>query len=270
MQAHAAKRQAAMFATLLSVRPEDARQKPFKANVRTTYTDFFPMFDVPFKYGRPWSAADDANRSAVVVLTSGMNDRLFGGRNSVGKTVRLDSEPYTVIGVLDDWLPLPRFYDLQVQPFGRSDEIFMPFTRAIEKQMKVLGSIKCNGEGGTAMSVLLQSECVWLQFWVELPTAADAARYRTYLNNYAAEQQRLGRFHWPPHTQLRDVMRMAALPARCAERGAHPDSGVIRIPAGVPDERDGADAGENHGPRRRHRRAPRTRRQPRAQYSRSA
>jgi putative ABC transport system permease protein len=29
--------------------------------------------------------------------------------------------------------------------------------------------------------------------------------YRVFLNNYAAEQQRLGRFHWPPHTQLRDV-----------------------------------------------------------------
>ena len=194
-----------MFATLLSVRPEDTRQKPFKANVRTTYTDFFPMFDVPFKYGRPWSTADDANRSAVVVLTSGMNDRLFGGRNSVGRVVRLDSEPYTVIGVMDDWQLLPRFYDLQIQPFGRSDEIFMPFTRAIEKQMKVLGSVKCNGEGGTSYEVLLRSECVWLQFWVELPTAADAAKYRTYLNNYAAEQQRLGRFHWPPHTKLRNV-----------------------------------------------------------------
>jgi putative ABC transport system permease protein len=27
------------------------------------------------------------------------------------------------------------------------------------------------------------------------------------LNNYAAEQQRIGRFHWPAHTQVRDVMQ---------------------------------------------------------------
>lgn len=205
MQAHGAKHQAAMFATLLSVRPDDPQQKPFKANVRTTYTDFFPMFDVPFKYGRPWNASDDESRSAVVVLSRDMNDRLFGGQNSVGKIVRLDSEPYTVTGVLDDWQLLPRFYDLQVQPFGRRDEIFMPYTRAIEKQMKVLGSIQCNGDGGTAFETLLRSECIWLQFWVELPTTADAAKYRAFLNNYAAEQQRLGRFHWPPHTQLRNV-----------------------------------------------------------------
>jgi putative ABC transport system permease protein len=51
----------------------------------------------------------------------------------------------------------------------------------------------------------LHSECIWIQFWAELPTAAEAARYRSFLNNYAAGQQRSGRFHWPPHTQLRDV-----------------------------------------------------------------
>jgi putative ABC transport system permease protein len=206
MQAHGAKHQAAMFATLLSVRPDDPLQKPFKSNVRTTYTDFFPMFDVPFKYGRAWTAADDENRSAVVVLTHEMNERLFGGQNSVGKIVRLDSEPYTVTGVLDDWQVLPRFYDLQVQPFGKKDEIFMPFTRAIEKQMKVLGSIQCDGDSGSGFAGLLRSECIWLQFWAELPTAADAEQYRAYLHNYAAEQQRLGRFHWPPHTQLRNVV----------------------------------------------------------------
>jgi putative ABC transport system permease protein len=42
---------------------------------------------------------------------------------------------------------------------------------------------------------------------VELPAAADVVKYRTVLNNYAADQQRTGRFHWPPHTQIRDVMQ---------------------------------------------------------------
>jgi putative ABC transport system permease protein len=204
-QAHEGKRQAAMFAAILSLRPADPQQKPFKVVARTTDTDFFPMFDVPFKYGRPWTAADDANRGAVVVLSREMNDRLFGGLNSVGKTLRLDSEPYTVVGVLDDWQALPKFYDLQVQPFGRNDEVFIPFTRGIEKKMNVLGSIQCNGDGGGGFDGLLKSECIWLQFWVELPTAAEADKYRAFLNNYAAEQQRLGRFHWPPRTRLRNV-----------------------------------------------------------------
>ena len=221
----------------------------------------------PSNTGAPGPRRMTKIAAAVVVLTREMNDRLFGGQNSVGKTVRLDSEPYTVTGVLDDWQLLPRFYDLQVQPFGRSDEIFMPYTRAIEKQMKVLGSIQVQWRRAERPSRrLLRSECVWLQFWVELPTAADAAKYRAFLNNYAAEQQRLGRFHWPPHTQLRNVTEWLQLPARRTQRGAHPDSGVIRISAGVPDECHGADARENHGPRGRYRRAPRARRQPRRDF----
>ena len=40
---------------------------------------------------------------------------------------------------------------------------------------------------------------------MELHGDADVRQYRAYLNNYAADQQHAGRFHWPPHTQLRDV-----------------------------------------------------------------
>jgi putative ABC transport system permease protein len=205
MKAHAAKRQSGMLAALLSLRPADPKQKPTKVIVRAAYTDFFPMFDVPFKYGGPWSVADDDSRAAVAVLTKEMNDKLFGGANSVGKTIRLGNEPYMVSGVLDEWRLLPRFYDLAIRPFGGGEEIFIPFTRAIEKQTGSIGSTDCNGVSEPGWEAHLKSDCVWLQFWVELPNEMDAQRYRDFLNNYAAEQQRLGRFHWPPHTQLRDV-----------------------------------------------------------------
>jgi putative ABC transport system permease protein len=163
------------------------------------------MFDVPFKYGGPWTASDDESHAAVVVITREMNDRLFGGANSVGKTIRLDNEPYLISGVLDDWQLLPRFYDLAIRPFGDGDAIFIPFTRAIDKHMRNVGSTECNGDLDPGWEGRLRSDCIWLQFWVELPTASDAAKYRVFLNNYAAEQRRLGRFQWPPHTQLRDV-----------------------------------------------------------------
>jgi putative ABC transport system permease protein len=205
MKAHVAKRQTGMYATLQALRPSDPTQKPTKVFVRATFTDFFLMFDVPFEFGRAWSAADDDNRAAVVVLTHEMNDKLFGGSNSVGKTIRLDNEPYTVSGVLDDWRLLPRFYDVNIRPFGNADAIFLPFTRAIDKHMGNVGSTQCNGDVDPGWEGRLRSDCIWLQFWVELPTEADARTYRAFLNNYAAEQQRLGRFHWPPHTQLRDV-----------------------------------------------------------------
>ena len=205
MKAHVAKRQSGMYAALLSLRPADPKQKPSKVFARAAYADFFPMFDVPFKFGGPWGAAEDENRAAVVVITRDMNDRLFGGANSVGKTIRLDNDTYTVRGVLDDWRLLPRFYDLAIRPFGDGDAVFLPIARALDKHMGNVGSTNCNGDSAPGWEGRLRSDCVWMQFWAELPTEADAQKYRAFLNNYAAEQQRLGRFHWPPHTQLRDV-----------------------------------------------------------------
>ncbi len=49
------------------------------------------------------------------------------------------------------------------------------------------------------------SECVWLQFWVELPTPAYVRRFRNFLHAYAADQQMSGRFNWSPWVQLYDV-----------------------------------------------------------------
>ncbi|HEY2676057.1 MAG TPA: FtsX-like permease family protein, partial [Steroidobacteraceae bacterium] len=117
----------------------------------------------------------------------------------------LDNESYTVRGVLDDWRLLPRFYDLNIRPYGDGDAVFLPFTRAIDKHMGNIGSTNCQSDTAPGWEARLRSDCIWMQFWVELPTEADAQKYRSFLHNYAAEQQSLGRFHWPAHTQLRDV-----------------------------------------------------------------
>jgi putative ABC transport system permease protein len=205
MKAHAATRQSGMYAAVLWLRSADPGQVPSKVQARAAYRDFFPMFDVPFKYGGPWTTADDENRSAVVVIAKEINDKVFGGGNSVGKTIRLDNDTYTVSGVLDDWKPAPRFYDPNRHPFGDADAVFLPFTRAIDKQLHSIGSSSCIGDVDSGWEGWLRSECIWLQYWAELPAHADVQNYRAYLNNYAAEQRRLGRFHWPAHTQLRDV-----------------------------------------------------------------
>jgi putative ABC transport system permease protein len=42
------------------------------------------------------------------------------------------------------------------------------------------------------------SDCLWVNFWVELPTAASVRSYSQFLENYTAEQRRLGHSHGPP------------------------------------------------------------------------
>jgi putative ABC transport system permease protein len=205
MHAHAAPHQTATYAVGFAVTPSDPQLLPFKVQARATYTDFFDMFDVPFRYGRAWSASEDRNRAPVVVISRELNDKLFAGANSVGRTINLDSEDYRVIGVLQHWQPTPRFYDLTTSPFGESEQVYLPFTRAIDRQINTWGNMNCAKRSDPGWQGLLDSNCIWIQFWVELPSAAAAQNYRRWLNNYAAEQQHTGRFSWPAYTQLRDL-----------------------------------------------------------------
>ncbi len=210
MRAHAAGRQAAMYATTVSVTSPGSSQTLLQGYARATYSDFFPMFNVPFEFGAPWSSAEDDTHAAVVVLSRAFNDRLFDGANSVGRTLTIGGKPYRVIGVLDDWHPSPRFYDLGQNSFTGVDQLFLPFTRAIDEQMRTprTETFLCDRAlTGHGWNGILHSNCIWIQFWVDLPTHSGAAKYLAFLHNYAAQQQQAGRFDWPPHVALRNVMQ---------------------------------------------------------------
>jgi putative ABC transport system permease protein len=186
-RAHAAVRQAAMYPTSLSITPPDPTRNPIQVDARATDSDFFPMFDVPFRYGGPWSRAEDVSHASVVVLTRALNELLFGGDNSVDKTLRIGATAYRIIGVLDEWHPSPRFYDLggHGQTFSGDDLLFLPFTRAIDEQMPTDSNLNCDRAREKDWNGLLNSNCIWLRYWVELPTIRDAANYNTFLRNYA-------------------------------------------------------------------------------------
>jgi putative ABC transport system permease protein len=204
LQARPAPRQAAMYAVYLDVRPSGAHA--FSAAGRATSRDFFAMFDVPFRAGAAWEREADDKRANVVVISSKLADRLFPQAQALGQVVTLGNRDYRVIGVTQPWAPTPRFYDLSSGAFvGGGDEFFIPFSTAIERQITGNGNESCQTVPTGGWEVHLNSDCVWLQFWVELPTAAKARDYANFLHDYAAEQRQLGRFHWPPRVELRNV-----------------------------------------------------------------
>ena len=57
-------------------------------------------------------------------------------------------------------------------------------------------------DAGPGYEGWLKSECTWIQYWVELENASDAAGYKDYLNAYVAEQKKLGRMPRPEQLQL--------------------------------------------------------------------
>jgi len=207
LEARKAKHQVAMHQVELRVTPADSSLKPYSIAGRATSADFFQMFDVPMLYGHEWRDGQGEGRAAVVVLSKKLNERLFSGRNSVGQSVNLSGASYQVIGVTDEWDPKPRFYDvIGGQNFDEGEEAFLPLDLTIDRQLSTSEYEYCDaGPPGETFADLLRSECVWLQFWAELPTQSDILGYRHFLNNYARDQQQSGRFAWRPNIRLRNV-----------------------------------------------------------------
>jgi putative ABC transport system permease protein len=209
MRAHQAKRQTLLYPLLMSVMPGGNHDLPLAANGYAVDGDFFPMFQVPFQYGGGWSAQDDQARSAEVVISGQLNQKLFGGADSVGRMVNLNGHDYRVVGVTGHWNPKPRFFDMfSTSGFKDASDFYMPFSRALDLKARTGGRNSCRGSlTFTGWEDYLQSNCVWITPWVELDSAADVAHYRRFLESYAADQQRAGRFAWAPNVRLRDVMQ---------------------------------------------------------------
>jgi putative ABC transport system permease protein len=212
-QAHRASRQALVYPTSWQVESDNGQVPAMSMSGDAVTADFFPMFEVPFRFGGGWTATDDAQHATVVVISQRLNDQLFGGQNSVGHAIRLDGKVLRITGVLDDWNPKPRFFDVgslaTSNAFDDAGDIYVPFTRAtdMQKDSRYADCPTPTGEPGTATwDAYLHSECDRIGAWVELATPDEVSRYREYLHNYAEQQQRLGRFSWAPNIRLTNLM----------------------------------------------------------------
>jgi len=189
-----------MFRSGRTVAPLRPGDKPFQTGVRVTTADFFAMFDVPFLYGSGWTRSDDTAPAPVVVLSRFANEKLFGGENSVGREITVDEgRTFRVIGVLDSWTPQPKFYDLNNYAFDIPENIYMPFGWTEVLKLPSWGSTNCvrsNAKVGS-FEQLLVADCVWLQYWAELPTKEHLERYQRFVDSYVTDQKRFGRFPRP-------------------------------------------------------------------------
>ena len=204
-------RQAVMTGGGVGIQPDKQGLSPFAIDARYTSSDFFPMFATPFLHGTGWSKAEDDRHARVVVIAKSLNDKLFGGANSVGKSVRMEGNEFRIVGVLDEWRPTPKFYDLNgSNGFGDAEQAYLPFSTSRDLKLGRNGNMNCwdNGdaaddpEGGTGVN----APCTWLQYWVQLDTPEKAAAYKQYLINYSDQQRASGRFQRPTNVRLRNLM----------------------------------------------------------------
>jgi len=208
MRDHRAKLQSASYRVAPTVEVPGSGRHPISISGHAVYGEFFPMLDVPFAYGSGWSVDADTNQAAIVVISGKLNQKMFDGQNSVGKTLDIGGKDYQIVGVLGKWDPQPRFYDV-VDTGGfdtNTDDVFLPFTRAIAVNMNNAGNTSCNNNPAEAgFAGMQRSSCVWIEFMAELDDATAVQKYHEYLDGYALAQKSAGRFTWVPNNRLRDV-----------------------------------------------------------------
>jgi putative ABC transport system permease protein len=202
-------RRAALYGVTAAIEPARKDLGAFSMQGLANSYEFFSMFEVPFKYGQPWTAAEDKAAADVVVLSTDLAERLFGNENPVGKQVRLRGFSFQVVGVADHWKPLPRYYHVISGngQYGDEEAFFIPFSSAIRHETSNSGSMNCNvrnakpGFAGT-----LDGDCTWIQFWFETASPSGRADLQAYLDNYVREQNRLGRMPRNQPAKLYNVM----------------------------------------------------------------
>ena len=196
-------RLAVMHGATAVIEPTEPNQVPFEVIVRVTSNEFFSLFDVPFEYGTSWTHEEEEELTPLVVLSKRTNDRLFGGTNSIGQSVQISATEYQVVGVLEDWAMRPKAYDLMAGAFDQTAGIFLPFRKVIESPLPRRGSTNCwKVLPSNEYQDFLNSECTWIQAWVELKNADERFDFANFLSGYIEEQKKLGRFERPNRSRL--------------------------------------------------------------------
>jgi len=79
--------------------------KETEANIRVVNETYFQTIGVPLLAGRVFDQRDDLNAPTVVIIGKTIADRLFAGRDPVGRQLRYPSiqvPPVTIVGVVGD------------------------------------------------------------------------------------------------------------------------------------------------------------------------
>ncbi len=191
--------------------PPDEEMPPFQTRLRLCHSGFFPMFAVPFDHGGGWSAEADVERRRVTVLSRDANQRLFGGEDSIGRTIRFGEHEFTVVGVLGDFNPTPLYYDVINNQMGPTLDFFVPFDLIRDQSLALQRTGDSDNWGDFIPDPdnpdlqFTATERAWIQYWVELPPDRVDA-YRDFVDNYSLGQKELGRFPRPLNNRVLPLM----------------------------------------------------------------
>jgi putative ABC transport system permease protein len=177
----AAQQVATFRARLLVSNPEGqpAAAVARSTHARFTNAPFFSMFGLPLAHGRPFTGVEEAGRQAVAVIGYRLNQALFDGADSVGRTLLVEGQRFRIVGVVRGDQPFRATWDLALTDTDQ-ETLYLPFdwfhTLRAGPEAVVLQS-----PAGAGLEGLLLSDALFVSFWLELPDAASRAAYRRHL-----------------------------------------------------------------------------------------
>jgi len=175
--------------------------KRFDSSVRATTSGFFALTKAPFAYGNGFAK----NSGMEVVIGDQLNQKIFAGKNSVGKTLELDGELLTITGVLKPWSLRPLFYHAtEGRAFNLTDDIYVPLETSIDLGWSIhaRSSSTVSYKG---VEFTRDRDVFYLQAWVELEDKTKQQGFQHYLDNYSQTLKDAGEHPLDINNQLRDV-----------------------------------------------------------------
>jgi len=154
---------------------------PGRVAARFVGAGHFDLFNVDFRYGGPFTGADEraVPPVPVVVLSDALNRQLYDGANSVGRTIRIAGRDFRVAGVIRQRPGKLHLWDFGVSPENTAN-LMVPFAFADElrplpvytwpPRLPALGwrAIAASASGIT-------------EYWVRLPSADARTRFAAAL-----------------------------------------------------------------------------------------
>jgi putative ABC transport system permease protein len=214
--------------------------------VRFCDPDVFQMFNIDFRYGGPFTRA--APRAPDVVLSDLLNEKLFGGADSVGRTLWIAGRAFQVVGVMRQRAGRMHLWDFGVPPENFAN-VVVPF--AFADELRPVPWISWPpAPAATSWRALAASPSGVTEYWVRLPSEAARARFAAALSDIGPQwklhsaDEISRRFSRPPppyrvfviltlvvmEVSVINLMRMllAKATSRAAEIGIHRALGAGR------------------------------------------
>ncbi len=96
----------------------------FNGQVEGVSNQYGSIMKLEMQYGSFFARSDLDTRASVAVIGEYPRQQLFGSRNPIGETIRINGEVFTVIGVYKQ-------IDSELTEYGQDARIYIPYSRAM-------------------------------------------------------------------------------------------------------------------------------------------